>query len=151
MHPTLRLGALFVLLSLSAACSGPTSPTTTTHPLIPLTPLTSSLPPPPTLSANPLSMDFGSQPISTASAASRVTQTNTGNAAERVVVRVNGFMWRDFAQTNNCPTVLAAGANCTLNVTFTPSVGGAEIGLLVIDGNQEEEDIVTITGTGTAN
>ena len=30
MHPTLRLGAVFVLVVLSAACSGPTAPTLST-------------------------------------------------------------------------------------------------------------------------
>jgi hypothetical protein len=48
MNPTLRRGAIVVLLVLSAACSGPTSPTTTTQtPVIPVTPVTPVTPPPP--------------------------------------------------------------------------------------------------------
>src|SRR6516165_5800412 len=54
MHPTLRRGAIVVLLVLSAACSsGPTSPTTT--PQTPVTPLMPSATPPPTATFPPLS------------------------------------------------------------------------------------------------
>ena len=54
MHPTLRRGAIVVLLVLSAACSsGPTSPTTTTQ--TPVTPLMPSATPPPTATFPPLS------------------------------------------------------------------------------------------------
>jgi hypothetical protein len=46
MNTTLRMGAIVVLLVLSAACSGPTSPTTTTQtPVIPVVPPVT--PPPP--------------------------------------------------------------------------------------------------------
>lgn len=76
--------------------------------------------------------------------------TNTGSAAEPVSARMNGFNFADFAQTNNCPPVIAAGASCTFSITFKPTATGGRIGYLVIDGNRDEEGIVSLTGTGIA-
>lgn len=38
----------------------------------------------------------------------------------------------DFAQSNNCGSLLPDGASCSINVTFTPTVPGLRIGTLVI-------------------
>src|SRR5437588_10929333 len=52
----------------------------------------------------------------------------------------------DFAATstgaNACPmspATLAAGANCTINVTFTPTASGARTGTLLLADNRSEE------------
>src|SRR5438034_577196 len=82
----------------------------------------------------PTSLGFGNQPLATTSTPMTVTLTNTGTAA----LTINSFAASgDFAATSTgasaCPTspaTLAAGANCTINVTFTPTASGArtEIG-----------------------
>src|SRR5205807_476675 len=82
----------------------------------------------------PTSLDFGNQLLATTSAPMTVTLTNTGAAA----LTINSFAPSgDFAATSTgasaCPTspaTLAAGATCTINVTFTPTASGArtEIG-----------------------
>src|SRR5437667_185462 len=82
----------------------------------------------------PTSLGFGSQPLATTSTPMTVTLTNTGTAA----LTVNSFAASgDFAATSSgasaCPTspaTLAAGANCTINVTFTPTASGARTGTL---------------------
>src|SRR5437016_4639324 len=82
----------------------------------------------------PTSLDFGNQLLATTSAPMTVTLTNTGAAA----LTINSFAASgDFAATspgaNACPmspATLAAGANCTINVTFSPAVYGAPAGTL---------------------
>src|SRR5258706_16117397 len=38
----------------------------------------------------------------------------------------------DFSQTNDCPASLAPAATCTIQVKFSPTVGGARTGTLSI-------------------
>jgi hypothetical protein len=45
-----------------------------------------------------------------------LTNTGSGSASLQSVVATG-----DFSQSNNCPTILNAGASCTLTVTFTPT------------------------------
>src|SRR5947208_3608446 len=84
-----------------------------------------------------------------------VTLTNTGAAA----LTINSFAPSgDFAATSTgasaCPTspaTLAAGANCTINVTFTPTASGARTGTLsVTDNAGGSPQIMTLSGNGTA-
>ena len=80
------------------------------------------------VSLSPSSLTFASQPIGVTSAAQTVTLTNSGTGA----LSITGIAARgDFAQTNNCGAV-AAGANCTLSITFTPTVAGARTGEVTI-------------------
>src|SRR5207249_3130960 len=82
----------------------------------------------------PTSLGFGNQPLATTSAPMTVTLTNTGTAA----LTINSFAASgDFATTSTgasaCPTspaTLAAGANCSINVTFTPTASGTRAGTL---------------------
>jgi hypothetical protein len=58
-----------------------------------------------------------------------------------------------FSETSNCPSLLFPGSNCTVNVTFAPSVAGAAAGTLTISddsGNAGAVQTVTLSGTGTA-
>jgi Abnormal spindle-like microcephaly-assoc'd, ASPM-SPD-2-Hydin len=102
-------------------------------------------------SLNPTSVEFGNQMVNTASAPRAVTVTNTGNTPQPVRGRINGTpgQWQDFASTNDCPTILAVGASCTLNITFTPSATGGRGAYLVVDGTNDEEGFVNVGGTGT--
>jgi len=55
----------------------------------------------------------------------------------------------DFAQTNNCASLLAAGKNCRILVTFTPAVTGSRNGLLTItDDANNSPQTVTLSGVG---
>jgi hypothetical protein len=98
-----------------------------------------------TLAANPSSLTYGSQALNTTSGAQTVTVTNTGTASGTVSsVTTTG----DFAQTNNCG-VLAAGATCTVSVTFRPTASGTRTGTLSINSNATNPTLsVSLTGTG---
>ena len=99
-----------------------------------------------TLSTNPSSLTFPTQALNTTSAAQAVTVTNTGTAAASVSgVSTSG----DFSQTNTCGTSIAAGASCTVNVSFRPTASGTRTGTLTITSNATNRPTtVSLTGTG---
>ncbi|HWB34966.1 MAG TPA: choice-of-anchor D domain-containing protein, partial [Rugosimonospora sp.] len=99
-----------------------------------------------TLSTNPSSLTFASQALNTTSAAQAVTVTNTGTAAASVSgISVSG----DYSQTNNCGASIAAGASCTVSVSFRPTASGTRTGTLTITSNATNSPTtVALTGTG---
>ncbi|HWD79203.1 MAG TPA: discoidin domain-containing protein [Kribbella sp.] len=98
------------------------------------------------LSISPAALSFGSVATGTSSAAQTVTVTNSGTAAAPVSsVAVSG----DFTQTNNCGSSIAAGASCTVNVTFTPTAAGSRTGNLTINASGVV-NTVPLSGTGVA-
>jgi Alpha-1,3-glucanase catalytic domain D1/F5/8 type C domain/NedA-like, galactose-binding domain/Alpha-1,3-glucanase catalytic domain D2/Cep192 domain 4/HYDIN/CFA65/VesB-like, Ig-like domain len=99
-----------------------------------------------TLSTNPSSLTFGTQALNTTSAAQAVTVSNTGTAAAAVSgISTSG----DFSQTNNCGSSIAAGASCTVNVSFRPTASGTRTGTLTITSNATNSPTtVALTGTG---
>lgn len=83
----------------------------------------------------PMSLSFSNQLIGSTSASQTVTLTNDGSppAALSVTgVTISGMNASDFAETTNCVGNVAAGANCTINVTFTPAATGTQTGNLII-------------------
>ncbi|WP_263416512.1 choice-of-anchor D domain-containing protein [Terriglobus albidus] len=72
------------------------------------------------------------------------TLTNTGNAA---LTGISFGIAGDFAQTNNCPASLDAGASCTINVVYAPKIAGAESGVLTVSDSKGSQTI-SLTGTG---
>ena len=101
-----------------------------------------------TLSANPSSVPFGNQNVGTTSSAHSVTVSNTGSAAASITsVAASG----DYAQTNTCGSSLAAGASCTVSVTFTPSAAGARTGAVTVTGTASNSPLtISLSGTGTS-
>ena len=106
----------------------------------------------PAVSLSPTSLAFGNQVVNTASAAKTVTLTNTGTAALTITgYSFTGTNPTNFSQTHTCGATLAAGANCTISVTFTPSTTGAlSASLAVADNAAGSPQTVALTGTGTA-
>ena len=145
----MRLLTALVLGFCFAACSS--SSTAPSRPSPPCCGVTVPFVPGQSFSVNPTSVLFDNQMVSTTSAPSAVTVTNTGNMPQPVRGRMNGppGQWQDFASTNDCPTMLAVGASCTLNITFTPSATGWRGAYLVVDGLNDEEGFVSVGGTGT--
>jgi hypothetical protein len=99
---------------------------------------------PPTVS--PTSLSFGFVNTGSTSAAQSVTITNPGSSALAISsVTTSGA----FAQTDDCGSVLAAGASCTATVTFAPTAGGAQTGELAIATSATSAPIgATLSGTG---
>ena len=77
-------------------------------------------------------LDFGSIHVGTTSTSQSVSLSNSGNAA----VTIEGIdTTAQFAQTNDCPTSLAAGASCTVMVRVSPSSTGDIGGTLTASGS----------------
>jgi hypothetical protein len=120
----------------SSACQNITSPA-----FPPYLPDNGSL-----ISISPTALGFGTVATGSSSAAQAVTVTNTGTAAAPVgSIATSG----DFRQTNTCGGSIAAGASCTVNVTFTPAATGTRTGnlTLTISGIT---NTVPLSGTGVA-
>jgi hypothetical protein len=93
---------------------------------------------------------FGNQSVGTTSTAQSLTLSNTGNAALSITsVALTGNNAGDFAQTNTCGNSVAAGANCTISVTFTPSASGSRTASVSITDNASgSPQTVSLSGTG---
>ncbi len=92
------------------------------------------------------------QAAGTTSSPQIATLTNNGNAA-LAISSIALTTSSAFAETNNCPASLAAGANCTVNVTFTPPTPGSFSATLTVtdnSGNQSStSQSLTVSGNGT--
>jgi hypothetical protein len=96
---------------------------------------------------SPTSLDFGSVLYNTTSTPRTVTVTSSGNADLTITsVATTG----SFTQTNDCPTTaMAPGASCTITVTYTPKVTGAETGTVTVTDNATgSPQTVNVTGVG---
>ena len=109
--------------------------------------------PQPAVSLSPASLTFAAQNTGTTSAAQSVTLTNTGNGSLSIAsVGLAGTNSADFSQTNSCPSNVAAGANCTISVTFAPTAGGSRsASLSVADNASGTPQTVNLSGTGIAH
>ena len=103
------------------------------------------------VSLSPTTLAFGNQPVDVTSTAQTVTLSNTGNATLSIgSLAVTGTNASDFAQANTCGSSLAAGANCTIAVMFTPSVTGTVAASLSISDNSSgRPQTVSLSGAGT--
>ncbi|PYX98264.1 MAG: hypothetical protein DMG71_00810 [Acidobacteria bacterium] len=101
-----------------------------------------------TVNLSPTSLTFGNQSAGTTSPSQSVMLTNSGsNALNIASIASSG----DFAQTNNCGTSVAPSANCTINVSFTPTASGTRTGTLSFtDNGASSPQTVSLTGVGVA-
>jgi hypothetical protein len=104
-------------------------------------------------SLSPTSLTFPAQTRGTTSAPQAVTLTNTGGAPLVISgIAIGGGNANNFAQTNTCligGAGLAAGASCTINVTFTPTrIGARTSNLRVFDNAAGSPQSVPLRGTG---
>lgn len=100
---------------------------------------------------SPLKLTFSTQLIGTVSAAKKVTLTNTGtNSLTINKIYTAGLNAGDFSETNTCGGVVAAGASCTISVTFTPTDKNLRHALLGLsDSDPASPQGVTLSGAGT--
>ena len=101
------------------------------------------------IGASPGSLAFGSEAVGSTTAARTVTVSNPGpGSATLGSIAVSG----PFARTSTCGGSLAAGASCTIDVTFTPTAGGAQSGTLAITNSTTSTPVaVALTGTGVTS
>jgi N,N-dimethylformamidase beta subunit-like protein/ASPM-SPD-2-Hydin domain-containing protein/centrosomal CEP192-like protein/HYDIN/CFA65/VesB family protein len=104
------------------------------------------------ISFNPSSLSFGNQGTGTTSAAQTVTVTNSGGASLHVTsVTLTGTNAGDFAKSADTCTgqAIAAGATCTVSVTFKPTATGARTASLAFaDDAPSSPQTVALSGTG---
>jgi len=96
-------------------------------------------------------LNFGTQVVGTPSAAQSVTLTNNGTDTLNITtpIAISGPNATQFTLTNLCGTTLAAGASCTINVTFAPSAPGTCTAQISIAESADVNPLV-IALTGTA-
>ena len=100
---------------------------------------------PVTFSSN--SLNFGTVRVGNTSAAKTVTLTNRGSASLSIasIVASAGFA----VASNSCGASVAAGATCTVGMTFSPTATGAAVGTLTFtDGAATSPQTVNLAGTG---
>ena len=105
---------------------------------------------PPGVSLAPFgSVSFPSTGVGVASAAQTVTLTNNGGVPLAVASTV---ITGDFAiapEGSTCGMTLAAAAACTMQVVFTPTVGGPRTGTLTVTDNAPNSpQVLPLTGAG---
>ncbi|BCS54462.1 hypothetical protein GSVR_27700 [Geobacter sp. SVR] len=103
----------------------------------------------PILTVLPGSLSFGTQMVNMTSTAQTVTLSNTGTADLTITgIGTDGSNASDFILSNTCGTSLVAGANCTINVSFRPSVTGDRDAYLTINTNYPAVPSVSVGVTG---
>jgi len=102
----------------------------------------------PLVTLSPTSLTFPTQKVGTTSSAQSVKVENTGNATLRITSLKASS---NFSQNNNCGSSVAAGASCTISVTFTPKISGTITGAVtLIDNARPATQTVGLTGSGGA-
>jgi hypothetical protein len=106
----------------------------------------------PNVGLSPSSLAFDPQKVGTTSSTQSVTLTNTGSAALDISnISLGGPNFLDFAETNTCGSILAAGANCAISATFTPTQTGSRSAIIYIsDDAGVDQQSVGLSGTGTS-
>jgi len=104
--------------------------------------------PVPAVTVAPSTLTFTAQNTGTSSAAQNVILTNFGEAPLDISSIAPS---KDFSETDNCGPSLQAWSNCTISVTYSPTVTGSEIGTVTITDNAfTGTQTIALSGIGTA-
>ena len=99
---------------------------------------------------SPSSLTFPDQMPGSSSSAQTVTLTNTGNVPLTLTsIAITGENKGDFTQAHTCGSTLGVGANCAIQVTFTPAaLGSRSAALTIADNVLDSPQTVSLAGTG---
>ena len=99
------------------------------------------------LQVSPSAIDFGEDAVKSGSPPRPITITNvTQSTISLTQILTSGI---DFSEKHNCGATLAPGAQCTIQVFFTPAISGDRTGNLSIMGSDAgSPHFVALTGTG---
>ncbi len=105
-----------------------------------------------TVSLSSASLSFGYVTVSVTSAARTVSLQNGSNAALAIQgIVITSSNTTDFAQSNDCGSSVAVGANCTFSVTMTPTAAGSRhASLTIVDSGPGGSQTLYLTGIGIA-
>jgi hypothetical protein len=100
----------------------------------------------------PAAQDFGQIVEGQTSATKIISVTNVGSQTVGISgITVTGTNEGDFAESSTCGATLAANANCSVSILFTPSLAGAEQATLQASDNAPgSPQTAALTGTGVA-
>jgi hypothetical protein len=109
----------------------------------------------PAVALSPPASSFASRLVGTTSPSLGVILSNSGNALLTIsAIAISGGNSADFSRAHNCPlspSTLAAGADCTVDVTFTPSDSGPRKASLLVTSNAVgNPHRAILTGIGAA-
>lgn len=95
-------------------------------------------------------MNFGVVKKGTTSASQSATLTNTGTATISITsITMGGANPMAYAMTTTCGSSLAAGANCSITVTFSPNIAATRTAIIRVAypgiGNPQ---FIELTGIG---
>ncbi len=96
----------------------------------------------------PTFLNFGSEYVNDTSKPKTVSLTNVATTPLNIGSIVAST---NYAETDNCGTLLAGGTACTITVTFIPSQTGSLPGTLTIsDADMNSPHIIKLSGTGVS-
>ena len=100
----------------------------------------------PTATLSVTSMSFGSQVVDATYVGQAINLSNTGSAR----LSIDGIaLALPFTQINTCGSSLAAGATCSITVTFVPTTeGDFTSNVSITDNVKGSPQTVALTGTG---
>lgn len=100
---------------------------------------------------SPTSLTFAPQIVGTTSAAQTATLSNPGGFSLSISsISLTGSHAADYHLSTTCGSSLAAAANCTISLTFTPSSGGhLTATLLISDSAVGSTQSLVLSGTGS--
>jgi hypothetical protein len=105
----------------------------------------------PAISFNPASLTFAKVLVGKTSGAKKVTVTNPGSSTLNItsIAATGDFARKAGPKKTDCGSALAAGASCTVRVTFTPTQTGLRTGdLNFTDNAPGSPQSVALSGTG---
>jgi hypothetical protein len=101
----------------------------------------------PAVAFSPSSLSFGQEDLNVTTPPRAITLSNTGSSP--INIMGIGIPAAYFAETNNCGSSLAAGANCVVTVTFTPGIAGTiSAQLVATDSAPGSPQTCNLTGIG---
>lgn len=104
------------------------------------------------IALSPAVLNFGSEPVGQTTAPQMVSISNVSAASVNLTGLTIGSTPADYTiSANTCGTSLAAGSNCSLNVSFNPSKKGTRNGKFNVANNGGSIATATLTGIGTVN
>lgn len=103
----------------------------------------------PIVSLDDKNVSFGDVTVGTTAPAQTRTMTNTGD--QTLDITSIASTSSDYTQTNTCKSTLAAGANCTFTITFTPSKVGLDNAFInITDSASTSPQEFDLFGTGVS-
>lgn len=98
----------------------------------------------------PASSDLGQATVGQPSVTRIISLTNTGDQTLAIgSISITGANAADFSQTNTCAAALPPNANCSISLSFVPTIAGGEGATLNVSDNAPgSPQTAALTGTG---